>query len=166
MPAQKVDYLENFDPKYDDLITKVKIGEERIDFCLIQSCSPIFSFDYISLNKSEYCFNYSNVVIHDYHILLKKLKKMSNLSYSSIHDESGTGYRFHIIHGKERRFLSAKLKLHIDKDTLDDSEIPEFYQFELYTNPVKNVAPRIIGFIGRLGVFFLLWLDYNHQTYS
>jgi hypothetical protein len=125
--------------------------------------SPVFGFDYLSLDKSNFCFNNPAIPARDFVELLRRFQKISLLTYSEIQDKTvGNGYHFHEV--EKWRLNSHGLADEFQKKLEGRTRaLPPVYQFALYTD--KNTAPRILGYIGKWGIFYLLWLDHGHLLY-
>lgn len=128
-----------------------------------ESKKPTFKFDYLSLGKSDYCFNYEKIALNDFVKLFERFQVISNLTYGEIL-ENPREYRFHTV---------DKLKPKLEKYLLDissfsslnDNQIPIIYQLSIYTSEERS--PRLMGFLyGPAAYFYLVWLDYDHVTFK
>jgi hypothetical protein len=124
---------------------------------------PVFGFDYLSLNQGPFCFNNPAIPSRDFVELLRRFQRISLLTYSEIQDKTiGNGYHFHEV--EKHRLNSHGLADEFQKKLVGRTRaLPPVYQFALYTD--KNAAPRVLGYIGKWGIFYLLWLDYGHLLY-
>ena len=52
----------------------------------------------------------------------------------------------------------------IFKRRITSTNLPNIWQFALYTNKKDNRAPRILFFIGNLGIIYILAFDQWHKT--
>lgn len=160
-------YLDDFgDDAFDQLTGQgIKSGpndsipnlEEHYHF------KPVFGLDYISLNKTAFCFNNPEIPARDFIELLVRCNKISSLTYSELHDTSfGNGYHFHEV-DKPRLARNGLIDKFRERIPERKKALPPVYQFALYTD--KETAPRVLGYIGKWGVFYLLWFDYGHLLY-
>lgn len=162
-------YLEDFgDDVFEELTSKgVKGGQNDHIPSLDEHYhfKPVFGLDYLSLDSSPFCFNNPSIPAYGLIEVLKCCQRMSLLTYQELEDTSiGNAYHFHEVDQK-------KLEAHglIDKfqEKLPDRKkrLPPVYQVAIYTDGGKGDAPRMVGYIGKWGIFYLLWLDWGHQLY-
>ena len=134
-----------------------------------EGLTPLFAFDYISLNESSFCFNNPAISAADWMAFMKKCKGISGLKYSDMLDKSYEDeHRFHQVKFKQLRpYGLDKYIEDLCRNSAKTSKfsIPDIYQFGLYTDKENNRAPRIVGFIGKWAVFYLLWFDVGHLLY-
>ena len=160
-------YLGDFGDEAFDQLTKqgIKSGandaipnlEEHYHF------KPVFGLDYLSLDGTPFCFNNLEIPARDFVELLRRCQKISQLTYSELHDDSvGNGYHFHEVdkHRLAHHGLLEKFRARIPERK---KGLPPVYQFALYTD--KDIAPRVLGYVGKWGIFYLLWFDYGHLLY-
>ncbi|MGB0949721.1 MAG: hypothetical protein ACPGU0_06400, partial [Marinirhabdus sp.] len=76
-------------------LSKYKIGEQGIFFHSIKNLKPVFAFDYLSLQKSDLCFNFKTNDRNDLLGFLEGLKKISSFTYEEM--RSTKALRFHSI---------------------------------------------------------------------
>lgn len=124
---------------------------------------PIFAFDYLSLGCGELCFNSKSLSVDDYVGLLNGLKKISDISYQTLHDTKI--HRFHKIDFDDKRVnitrKAFKAILTTKDDLLKDEELPTLYQLDIH----YVQAARVCGFLFK-GIFYLVWYDRNHKIYT
>ncbi len=157
-----------FDDEYDDIEPiKFKIGDKDINFPNIEQYTLLFAFDYISLKSTKYCFNNPNITLDDFKEIYNFKKKVSSITIKSFIEDSNMKYlyRFHDINIYQKKFLIAIFQELLGRN-IDVSKLPTLYQFAIYTDNVNKKAPRIVGFFGKMGVFHVLLLDYEHSIYS
>jgi hypothetical protein len=146
-----------------ELITKYQLGEKGYSFYDIKKQTPVFAFDYLSLEKTELCFNCSKFNIDDFVGLLHGLKKVSNIPYETL--KNVPNYRFHSIDFDDKRVsISRKVFKEIlsnKEELLTDEALPTLYQFDLQY--VQEA--RVCGFLYK-GIFYLVWYDRYHQIYK
>jgi hypothetical protein len=143
-----------------DLSKKFTFGEAANRLNEVKQHKPVFAFDYISLNNSDYCFNSHRINAgKDYQRIFQCFKSISNKSY----DELSTNYTYHFHEVdfsdtsiSQSTFLKC-LVPDISKINIDNS--PTVYQFKTFEEA------RILGFIHK-SVFYLVFFDRNHQTYK
>lgn len=124
---------------------------------------PVFGLDYISLDKSPFCFNNPQIPAMDFVELLRRCHKISHLTYSELHDNSaGNGYHFHEV-DKPRLAQHGLIDKFRERIPERKKGLPPVYQFALYTD--KDNAPRVLGYVGKWGIFYLLWFDWGHLLY-
>lgn len=160
-------YLDRFDlGDLEGLAEDGIKGDKRIPYLKEQShFEPVFGFDYISLNQGKFCFDNPKIPASDFIELLAKCKEISSLSYDNLTNAADRfEHRFHPVDRRklEACGLSARSKITINGV---EKDIPEIYQFGLYTDKKAGSAPRVIGFIGKWGIFYLLWFDWEHLIY-
>lgn len=135
---------------------KFTLGEKTDDFQRIKHLNPVFAFDFISLNKSNFCFDGKLLGREDYVKLMKSLKNISSYTYEMIDKE----YRFHFheIDWDDVTVSKSDFYKCISKNHKSEEEI-EVYQFKVYEEA------RIIGFL-YMGVFYLVMFDRGHNAYK
>lgn len=139
---------------------KYSFGETANRLHEIKQYRPVFAFDFISLNGSDFCFN-SNLLNgqKDFHRLFQGLKNISNKSY----DELSTNYAYHF-HEVDFSDISIPQSTFIkclvpDMSKVDCDHCPTVYQFKLFEEA------RVFGFISKM-VFYLVLIDRNHKAYA
>ena len=152
--------LDDIDPKTEILNTEYNFNKKPIPFHKIEHYIPKFSFKYLALNGTEYCFNNPYIKKDDYLDLLFVKKELSK---NPLSDAYGTKHFHWIIEQKQLSILKNLFSEYIKMYKIEDYSIPEFYQFAGSNNPDK--CQRVIGFIGELGVFNIVWFDFNHNLY-
>jgi hypothetical protein len=163
-------YLDDFGDDVFDALAKYGVKNNPNDYIPgldeQSHLTPAFGLDYISLEQGRFCFDNPNIPKVDFIELLKCCNRMSALSYSDIGDKSvGNAYHFHEV---DKRKLRARGLLDKFQHKLDGRTrgLPPVYQFALYTDSGRGTAPRVLGYIGKWGIFFLLWFDWGHEIYS
>ena len=144
------------------LVSKYQIGESGYSFHDIKKQTPIFAFDYLSLEETELCFNCSKFKIEDFIGLFDGLKKISKIPYETL--KTVPIYRFHSIDFDDNRVTISrkdfKAKLSFKEELLTDEQLPTLYQFDIQY--VQEA--RVCGFLYK-GVFYLVWYDRYHKIY-
>ncbi|WP_298884701.1 hypothetical protein [uncultured Polaribacter sp.] len=143
-------------------LSKYKVGEQGIPFHSVKNLKPFFAFDYLSLDKTDLCFNCKTNNRDDLLGLLEGLKKVSSYTYESM--RLTKALRFHSINLWDKEVnLQPKDFLKILAPSyrgMTENELPTLYQFDLqYT-----IEARAVGFLYK-GIFYLVWYDRNHIIY-
>lgn len=135
---------------------KFSLGEKTDDFQRVKHLNPVFAFDFISLNKSDFCFDGKLLGREDYVKLIKSLKNISSYTYEMIDKE----YRFHFheIDWDDVTVSKSDFYKCISRNNNNKEEI-EVYQFKVYEEA------RIIGFL-YMGIFYLVMFDRGHNAYK
>lgn len=158
-----------FDDEDDFEPIKYKIGDKNINSPSIGQYTLFFAFDYVSLNGTKYCFNNPQIK-HEHFVEIYHFKRdISSIIINDFTDNSRLKqkYHFHSIDIFQKRYLVPLFcKLLGMKQDVDPSKLPTLYQFAIFTNNETSEAPRIVGFFGKMGIFYVLWLDYEHDIYK
>jgi hypothetical protein len=145
---------------------KYKIGDKIAGIAALEDYTFTFTFDYLSLNSSNLCFNNNDVSREDFVKIFSLKKKLSKMKIEDIQNKRKRDLHFHSIDLNEKRFLKEPLKnLFGYSRVIEADRFPTIYQIAVYTDNELEKAPRIVGFFGNYGVFHVLWLDYHHQIY-
>ena len=143
-------------------LSKYKVGEQGISFHSIKNLKPIFAFDYLSLNKTELCFNVKSNKKEDLLGFLIGLKKISAFTYENM--RSDRSLKFHSIDLWDKKVnLTPKEFLNILAPSgrgMSEEELPTLYQFDLQ----YKIEARAVGFLYQ-GIFYIVWYDRNHVIY-
>jgi hypothetical protein len=150
-----------------EALSKYRVGQkDDTSFHDIRELTPIFAFDYISMQENPLCFNATSLTKEDYVGLLNGLRKISPISYKEL--STTPIYRFHQVNFNETRVLLSardfKLILFPSESLREkvlDEELPTLYQFDLHY--VQEA--RAVGFLFK-GIFYLIWYDRNHEVYK
>lgn len=145
--------MSKFD-KIDDFIPIKRFnGDQKCDnIDSIQNERPLFSFDYMSMNKSVFCFNSTSLGRKDYIDLLNGLKRISKYTYKELEKENM--FHFHSIDWNDVTISQSDFNKCIGNKNIQLTA----YQFKVF-----NKA-RIIGFIFQ-SIFYLVMFDRNHKAY-
>ena len=154
--------LKDFQPSIPE-VSRFKLGEKRFSFYEIRDLTPVFSFEYISLCKTNKCFNCDNITQKTYHKFFERLKNISRVYFKEL-IEGGSAIRFHNVDFNDERVKimvsDFREALTPKSQSLDDENTPELYQFSI------GGEKRIFGFLGKLGIFYLVWFDHSHSIYG
>lgn len=155
-PKSQIDELKKHKSKY-------LLGEKGLSFYEIRELKPVFAFDYLSLNRSDLCFNSPKLSREDFIGFLDGLKRNSPKTYQEL--STNPYFRFHKINfNKDNLSISKsdfKKVLTSKESELSDEELPTLYQFDLH----YQQEARACGFLYK-GVFYLVWFDRNHIIYK
>lgn len=158
----------NFADSYDDnepINLKYKIGDKIAGIASLKNFTFTFTFDYLSLESSNLCFNNPDVSKEDFVEIFSLKKRLSKMNINDIQDKYQRDFHFHEINLNNKTFLINLLKKLFNYNKhIEPYNLPTIYQIAVYTN--DQAAPRIIGFFGKYAVFHVLWLDYKHQIYK
>lgn len=161
MLKKQHEFMDDFEFK-----TYERHGDEIYHFVNVEDYSPIFSFKYVSMKQTDFCFDSTDVLKEDYHAILNLFKRVSDLSYRDIYDYSKKEFRFHSIDSSKlanTKYEEFKQLIEARIGTTRD-QLPTLYQLAVYTN-IGGKAPRIIGFLDKLGLFHIIWFDYHHKLF-
>ncbi len=154
--------LKDFQPSIPE-VSRFKLGEKRFSFYEIRDLTPVFSFEYISLCKTNKCFNCDNITQKTYHKFFERLKNISRVYFKELM-EAGRTVRFHRVDFNEKRVKITvsdfREALTPKPETLDDENTPELYQFSI------GREKRIFGFLIKQGIFYLVWFEIEHSIYG
>jgi hypothetical protein len=143
-----------------DTSKKYLFGEAANRLNEIKQHRPVFAFDYISLNNSDFCFNSSLLNGQkDYHKLFQSFKNISNKSYDEL--SSNYAYHFHEVNFDDVSISQSDfLKCLVpDVSKINPDHSPTVYQFKAFEEA------RVLGFVSKM-VFYLVFFDRNHKAYK
>ena len=144
-------------------VSKYKIGEKGYSFYDIKKLTPVFAFDYLSLEETELCFNCDRLKVADFIGLLKGLKTISGITYETL--KNIPNYRFHSVDFDDPRVSITRKDfrsiLSTREDLLPDEALPTLYQFDFQ----YMYEARVCGFLYK-GLFYLVWYDRYHNIYK
>lgn len=133
----------------------------------VKEMTPLISYEYISLNQSDFCFDYPELSNFDYTQYFKILRDISKKQIIELLDKPDHQLHFHMINLHVKKELQEKVRNILDLQRKKD-ELPLVCQFALYTNETiegqKTKAPRVIAMVYK-GTFYILFVDVYHQTY-
>jgi hypothetical protein len=139
---------------------KYTFGQQTNKLNEIKNAKPIFAFDFMSLNQTNFCFNSSLMKGQkEYVRLLEGFKKVSDKTYNTLSIDNT--YHFHAVDFKDITITQSDFLKCLVKDTskIDVNNAPTVYQFKLFQEA------RVFGFIYS-GIFYLVFLDRNHDAYK
>lgn len=152
--------IPNPQDQIDQLKDKYNFGKISNNLSEIKSIRPVFAFDFLSLSKTNFCFNSKLVnAKKDYLRLLESLKKISNKTYDELSKDNA--FHFHDVDFSETKPSESDFVkcLVADISKIDDSNNPTVYQFKVFEEA------RIFGFFYK-GIFYPVWFDRNHEVYK
>ena len=153
----------------ENLDLKYKIGDklEQIQFHI----TPTIAYDYLLTDRdNQYSFLHPDLNKcqcedlpgkSDYAIYFEKISSFCKRTFDEILNQSD--YKEHIHRVNINSTISHLLE-QIFKKRITSTNLPDIWQFALYTNKKDKRAPRILFFIGHWGVIYILALDQWHQT--
>lgn len=153
----------------ENLDLKYKIGDrlERIQF----NMTPTIAYDYLLTDiNNQYSFLHPDLNKcqcedlpgkSDYAIYFEKISSFCKKTFNEILNQSD--YKEHIHEVKMNQTVRDLLQ-QIFKRRITSTNLPNIWQFALYTNKKDNRAPRILFFIGNLGIIYILAFDQWHKT--
>lgn len=155
-------FLKDYSPSPPDR-KRFSLGDKPANLNENRHHCPVFSFQYVSMNKTKKCFNNSSIRTKDYHAFLERLKKISLVSYEKM-DQGGISFRFHPVNFDDSGVTITendfKKALTPTPHILDEGNTPTLYQFSI------GGKQRVFGFLGYYGTFHLVWYDYDHSVYA
>ena len=128
------------------------------NFSQIKKKTPVYSFQYVSLEKGDVCFNGDNISLKDFHRLFDTLKKYSIITYEDMDRDKKT-YHWHEVKWRDISLKEKDFQKCLTPNITDDIQTPTVYQFDVFKEA------RIMGFIHN-GIFYVVWLDRNHNAYK
>ena len=146
---------------------------EQIEMRLVNHKTPIFGYNFLSMSRTNDCFNHEILQKKEYTSYFQIVKEMSGLTIQELLDKEDK-YHFHEIKDNALRGIEYKVKnlLRLPANMSFD-ELPTIAQFGLYTDPpiekdgeFVSKAPRVIFALSGLGLLNILFLDFNHNTYK
>ena len=152
----KFDALNNKSLAVEKIFEKYKLGEQTDKFNEISQLQPIFSFDYISLNKSNFCFDGTTLGKPEYKNLLTGLKDVSQYSYHVLNRNDR--FHFHEVKWKDVNYSSSHFHKSVYGEFFNDESDLTPYQFKVFGKA------RVVGFLYK-GVFYLVLFEVGHKGY-
>lgn len=150
---------EDFDPKFNFS------ADSRLKYRLKQS--PLFAYDYLNLDKiPNYSFHHADFDKEDYKKYFSQVKKFSQIKLGELMDDYKRSDHFALSSSPNKTendllnsILGRKLK---------PEQCPPIGHFHLYTPKELaegQKAPRIHFFLGRFGIFYILFYDPFHTIH-
>lgn len=151
------DLLNEWELNISDIHGKFEIGNDTDSFEEIKHLKPVFSFDYISLRKSVFCFNGTTLGRKDYQNLITGLQSVSTFTYNELNSEHC--FHFHEIKWADVEFSASEFHKCIYGQQYNGEVDITPYQLKVFGKA------RIIGFLYK-GVFYLILFDVGHNAYK
>jgi len=137
---------------------KYNLGDSVESIDSLKHHSLTFSFEYSCFRSTPISLNYEKPQKDHYIDFLDCLKHLSSITINDlIKDE--VGYHFHEIDINLKYYLKTFLLKQFKVDNIKFSALPSIYQIAY---PTSDHEPRICGFFGSFGVFYVLWWDFHH----
>lgn len=155
----------------DNRIKKYRFGDKINDINKYFSDTPLFCYDYIDLDKTDFHFKQENIEIKDYIKYFEMVKFISKNTVNTLIDKTNYKYHFHLYPAPNGRLL--KLIQNISNIKFNNYDLPPIGQFALYTTSENNASretgiksPRVFFMIGEKSVFYILFIDLYHEIKS
>lgn len=140
---------------------KYNLGDSVDSIDNLKHHSLILSFEYSCFRSTPISLNYEKPDKNHYIDLLDFLKHLSSITINDL-IQSEADYHFHDINIDLKYFLKTFLQKQFKVENIRFSALPSIYQIAY---PSDGHEPRLCGFFGSLGVFYVLWWDFNHLIY-
>lgn len=140
------------------LSAKYSLGDSVDSIDNLKHHSLIFSFEYSCFRSTPISLNYEKPHKNHYIDFLDFFKHLSNITINDL-IQNGDVYHFHDININLKYFLKTFLQKQFKVENIRFSALPSIYQIAY---PTDGHQPRLCGFFGSLGVFYVLWWDFNH----
>lgn len=171
--------MAELDDFFDDL--KFMVEDEGVSlnftlgdktFSIVNDMSPTLSYEFLITDNSDYSFLNpdfqkqnceKDTTKSDYQIYFDKVKLFCSKGLNeSISDTDN----FKTINANAKIKSILKEHLNIDYDNLDSSSRPQFGEIRLYTNRLKEGAPRVFFFVGTMNRIYILFYDSGHSIFN
>jgi hypothetical protein len=146
-----------------------KINNE--DISNSQKHSPLFCYNYIDLDQTEYNFNQDCLDSIDAKFYFKRVKQISQKLLEDSIDNSSYKDHFRIYNSPNKKMKDLFKKISGSKYVIDE-QLPSFGEFALYTDEeglanraIGKKSPRIHFFIGPYGIIYILFYDPYHEIF-
>jgi hypothetical protein len=140
---------------------KFKLGDNKKSLEELKHHTLAFSFEYSCFKGTPISLDFSGKDNSDYIDLLNFLSFLSTVSIDYL-NENADSHHFHEIDINKKYFLKTFLQKTFKTPKINYSDIPSIYQIA-YHNEANS--PRVCGFFGALGLFYILWWDFHHLIY-
>ena len=115
-------------------VSRFKLGDKPISFHEIKDLTPVFAFNYISLRKTNKCFNCDDIAQKTYHKFFKRLKNISRVYFRELIEivlekyGAMSSFQLELLVHQERPWLEAREGLgptdkcneYINRDTMEE----------------------------------------------
>lgn len=133
---------------------------------------PLFSYEYIDLNKTDYSFSQTHFHDNDIVEYFTKVKLFSTMTIDEMIHGAKHHEHLHLIEPPFPPKLKYLIRQIAGRTDIDDEHMPPIGQFGLYTsknglaNRSKGIkSPRIFFFIGDNAVIHVLLYDPFHEVF-
>ena len=153
-------------PPPDRLIENFHAGQ-RVKLPDVEHWSPLISYQYLSLRKTQFCFDHDALEPREFVKYFEMVKIMASSTIGDLIYNAPHEWHCHAVNNPSK-ILLKELKAILDVDHIPYTNLPFIGQFALYTEPIvdmanKSRAPRIFFLISTGGVFNILFLDLYHK---
>lgn len=146
--------------------SKIEFQKLNTSYC----CSPVFAYDYISIDNTEYSFCKQQLSNQDINMYFKKMKYLATHTINELIDNTDHTLHFKLESDHNKK-ITALLKQIFNQDFTDNTK-PIIGHFALYTNSNDVSAnneiksPRIYFLLGNDPVFHVLFYDPHHEIHQ
>ncbi len=153
--SQEFEALQRFNvqPKNDG---KYKFGQDSDRFEHIKHMKPVFAFDYLCEDASEFSFIGRTLGASDYKKLMTGLKRLSQYTYETLNRERQ--FHFHDVKWTDVTVKESDFNRCIYGDSASNGDLTP-YQVKVFEEA------RVIGFL-YCGVFYMVLFDRGHNAYK
>lgn len=140
---------------------KYSLGDSVASIENLKHHSLIFSFEYSCFRTTPISLNFEKPQKNDYIDFLSFLNYLSGITVNDL-IENESDYHFHEIDINKKYYLKSFLQKQFKVERIKFSALPSIFQIS-YPSDIHE--PRLCGFFGSLGIFYVLWWDFNHLIY-
>lgn len=140
---------------------KYRVGDSVEGVEQLKDHTLLFSFEYACFRKTPISLDWEKPNKSDYADFLSFLSFLSGISVKDLIDQKDE-FHFHEIDIHKKYYLKTFLQRQFKREHIDYRAFPSIYQIS-YSS--EEQAPRVCGFFGSHGVFYILWWDFNHLIY-
>ncbi len=155
MARNKFEKLANFNTSII-VNTKYEIGKDSDIFDQIKHLKPVFAFDYLCEDVSEFSFAGNILGTGDYRKLMKGLKRLSSCTYDFLN--RNPQFHFHDVDWNDVTVKESDFNKCVFGSNDNDGDLTP-YQVKVFEEA------RLIGFLYK-GVFYLVLFDRGHNAYK
>ena len=148
--------LKEWELTIPDVFKKYSLGDNTDSIVDVKQLKPVFSFDYISLRNTQFCFNGKTLGRSDYKKLITALKDISKYTYEEL--SNNKKFHFHDIKWEDVTISSSDFHKCVYGNLYKGEDDITPYQIKVFDKS------RIIGFLYK-SVFYLVMFDIGHNAY-
>jgi hypothetical protein len=161
-------------PSEEPVDLKYKFEDKLQDEDIKKSMTntPLFCYDYIDLETTDYHFNQECLDGVDARSYFQQVKKFSQIPLNDLINQSNYKDHFRVYNTPGRKIKELLEKIS-GKATLLPEQIPSLGEFALYTDQDRKAdretgvkSPRIHFFIGEHGIIYILFFDPYHEIFN